>query len=144
MMAAQSQPSGVPVAQLLEGLIQGALPGVEVSGLATDSRLVRAGDLFLASKGLQVHGISHAAEAVRQGAVAVVWEPVADEVPGRQAEELEVPVVALPGLGKRLGLIADRFYAHPSRQQHVIGVTGTDGKTSVTHFLAQALSGDAA
>lgn len=144
MMAVQSQLPGVRVTQLLEGFVQGALPDIEVSGLATDSRLVQSGDLFLASKGLQVHAVSHAAEAVRQGAVAVVWEPVADELPRRQAESLDIPVVALAGLGQKLGLIADRFYAHPSRQQHVIGVTGTDGKTSVTHYLAQALSGDGA
>jgi UDP-N-acetylmuramoyl-L-alanyl-D-glutamate--2,6-diaminopimelate ligase len=142
MMAAQSQLPGVRVAQLLEGLVQGVLPDVAVSGLATDSRLVQSGDLFLASEGLQVHAISHAAEAVRRGAVAVVWEPVSDEALARQAESLDVPVVALAGLGQRLGLIADRFYAHPSQQQHVIGVTGTDGKTSVTHYLAQALSDD--
>jgi len=143
-MAAQSQMPGVPVAQLLEGLAQGALPDVDICGLSTDSRLVKPGDLFFASKGLQVHGISHAAEAVRRGAIMVVWEPVADDVLRRQAASLDVPVVAVAGLGQRLGLIADRFYMHPSRQLHVIGVTGTDGKTSVTHYLAQALSADGA
>ncbi len=144
MMAVESQMPGVAVAELLDGLVCAELPDVEIFGLATDSRLVRPGDLFLASKGLHVHGISHAAEAVHRGAVMVVWEPVADEVPGWQAESSGVPVAALAGLGQKLGLIADRFYAHPSRQQHVIGVTGTDGKTSVTHYLAQALSEDGA
>jgi UDP-N-acetylmuramoyl-L-alanyl-D-glutamate--2,6-diaminopimelate ligase len=144
MMAVQSQMPGMLVAQLLEGLVRGELPDVSVCGLATDSRQVRTGDLFLASKGLRVHAIAHAADAVRKGAVCVVWEPVAGEVPARQAASLDVPVIALAGLAQKLGVIADRFYGHPSRQQHVIGVTGTDGKTSVTHYLAQALSGDGA
>lgn len=144
MMAVKSQMPGMLVGQLLEGLVQGELPDVAVSGLATDSRLVKPGDLFFACKGLRVHGMSHAAEAVRQGAVAVVWEPVAGDVLARQAASLDVPAIALAGLGQKQGVVADRFYGHPSRQQHVIGVTGTDGKTSVTHYLAQALSGDGA
>lgn len=144
MMAVQSQLPGVPLAHLLEGLVQAELPNIDIAGLAIDSRLVKSGDLFLACQGLQVHALSHAAQAVRQGAVAVVWEPVAGTVLEQQANSLAVPVVALAGLSQKLGLIADRFYARPSRQQHVIGVTGTDGKTSVTHFLAQALSEDGA
>ncbi len=140
MMAVQSKIPGTPSAQLLGGFIHGELPELEITGLATDSRQVKPGDLFLATRGLRVHGISHAAEAVRRGAVMVAWELADDEILARQAASLDVPVVALAGLGQKLGLIADRFYAHPSRQQHVIGVTGTDGKTSVTHYLAQAFS----
>ena len=57
------------------------------------------------------------------------------------ADSLPVPALPVAGLGHKLGPIADRFYAHPTRDMQVIGVTGTDGKTSVTHFIAQALSG---
>ncbi len=141
MMAAEANSGAMPLTELLEGLVATAtLPAVAVTGLENDSRHVQPGDLFLACQGLQVHGLLHAAEAVQRGAVAVLWEPVADAT--LQAEADRLPVVTLPvaGLTDRLGLIADRFYAHPSREMHVIGVTGTDGKTSVTHFLAQALS----
>src|SRR5690606_25115219 len=52
---------------------------------------------------------------------------------------LGVPVLALPRLSEKIGLIADRFYGHPSRDLFIVGVTGTNGKTSCSHFLAQAL-----
>lgn len=142
MMAVESMRGGVALADLLQGLAHGdALPGVVITGLADDSRLVQPGDLFLACRGLHVHGLTHAMQAVQRGAVAVLWEPVAE--PLLQAAADSLPVVTLPveGLGHKLGLIADRFYAHPSANMQVIGVTGTDGKTSVTHFIAQALSG---
>jgi UDP-N-acetylmuramoyl-L-alanyl-D-glutamate--2,6-diaminopimelate ligase len=141
MMAVESGASGLSLAWLLEGLCaDGAVVDIEISGLATDSRSVRPGDLFLASQGLQVHGLVHVEQALQQGAVAVAWEPVADTDIGRIAATLAVPAVAVAGLAQKVGVVADRFYAHPSRELHVIGVTGTDGKTSVSHFIAQALS----
>ncbi len=144
MMAVQSPRSGLPLAHLLEGLAEIEPADIEIAGLATDSRLVKPGYLFLACQGLQTHGLVHIAQALRQGAVAVVWEPIASMPLEEKVKQLTVPAVALAGLSKKLGLIADRFYAHPSQEQHVIGVTGTDGKTSVTHYLAQALSDDGA
>ena len=141
MMAAESSVSAVSLATLLEGLgAEGTVVDTQVSGLATDSRRVCCGDVFLACQGERVHGLTHVDQAIKQGAVAVVWEPVSDarikDITGR----LSVPSVAIAGLRQKLGVIADRFYAHPTRALHVIGVTGTDGKTSVTHFIAQALS----
>jgi UDP-N-acetylmuramoyl-L-alanyl-D-glutamate--2,6-diaminopimelate ligase len=142
MMAAESKMTGVSLAWLLEACcVEGELPDVEVQGLATDSRCVHPGDLFLASQGLQVHGLVHVEQAVERGASAVAWQPVDDAKLQRLAGSLRVPAVAVAGLGQKLGIIADRFYAQPSQQLHVIGVTGTDGKTSVTHFIAQALGG---
>ena len=141
MMAAESRAHGVPLNLLLEGLMPAdSLPAVEVTGLSNDSRETRPGDLFLACQGLRVHGLSHAGEALQRGAAAVLWEP--DVVPSLRAvvERLSVPALPVAGLGQKLGRIADRFYGHPSRDMQVIGVTGTDGKTSVTHFIAQALS----
>jgi len=141
MMAAESQVSAVSLACLLEGLgAEGRVVDAQVSGLATDSRSVRCGDLFLACQGLQAHGLAHVDQAIRQGAVAVVWEPVSDAQISDMAGSLSVPSAAITGLSQKLGIIADRFYAQPSEALHVIGVTGTDGKTSVTHFIAQALS----
>ncbi|GMQ87039.1 MAG: UDP-N-acetylmuramoyl-L-alanyl-D-glutamate--2,6-diaminopimelate ligase [Gammaproteobacteria bacterium] len=141
MMAAESNLSGLSLAWLLEGLcIDGAVADNDISGLATDSRSVRPGDLFLAGQGLRVHGLSHVEQALQRGAVAVAWEPVADSHLNRIATTLAVPAVAVAGLAQKTGVIADRFYAHPSRELRVIGVTGTDGKTSVSHFIAQALS----
>ncbi len=138
MMAAPRLGDGISLAALLDGLAEGArLPDLMVHGLASDSRSLCAGDLFLAVAGLRDHGLDHLDQALARGAAAVVWEPAAGRLPG----ELPVPAVAVAGLGQRLGVIADRFYGHPSRDLCCIGVTGTDGKTSVTHFIATALAG---
>ncbi len=143
MMAAESIMPGVSLAALLEGLgAARTMSDIQVSGLATDSRSVCPGDLFLACQGLRVHALAHAEQAIKQGAVAVVTESFSDPRLAEIAESLTVPLVLIAGLSQKLGLIADRFYAHPSKALHVIGVTGTDGKTSVTHFIAQALSSE--
>jgi UDP-N-acetylmuramoyl-L-alanyl-D-glutamate--2,6-diaminopimelate ligase len=144
MMAAER----MPVLHTLGGLLQdfcgpAVRTDVQISGLALDSRKVQAGDLFLAVSGTRTHGLQHARQAIALGAVAVVWEPVAGN--GGLAEAaalLPAPVVAVPGLGQVVGLIADRFYGHPSRGLFMIGVTGTDGKTSTSHFIAQALNSE--
>ena len=110
---------------------------VAVSGLALDSRKVKAGDLFLAVAGRRVHGLEHARQAIALGAAAVAWEPLDNNTSLAEAAALlPVPVVSVPDLGQSVGLIADRFYGHPSRGLFMIGVTGTDGKTSCCHFIA--------
>jgi UDP-N-acetylmuramoyl-L-alanyl-D-glutamate--2,6-diaminopimelate ligase len=140
-MAVQSSSVTASLAELLKGVTTATvLPDMAVTGLADDSRQVRPGDLYLACQGLQTHGLAHAVDAVRQGAVAVLWEPPVDQSLQAVADRLGVFALPVMGLAGKRGQIADRFYAHPSRDMHVIGVTGTDGKTSVTHFLAQALS----
>jgi UDP-N-acetylmuramoyl-L-alanyl-D-glutamate--2,6-diaminopimelate ligase len=140
MMAAEAKHGGVALADLLKGLVGDVPPDVAVTGLTNDSRQVQAGDIFLACQGLHVHGLMHAAQAVRRGAAVVLWEPVAGQPLQTMAESLAVAALPVEGLSDKLGQIADRFYAHPSASMQVIGVTGTDGKTSVTHFIAQALS----
>jgi UDP-N-acetylmuramoyl-L-alanyl-D-glutamate--2,6-diaminopimelate ligase len=143
MMAAETWSAGVLLGELLRDLVPAAdLPGLTVTGLATDSRDVRPGDLFLACRGLRVHALEYAAQALQRGAIAVLWEDVDIASLRALADTLPVPVLAVPGLGHRLGFIADRFFAHPTRDMQVVGVTGTDGKTSVAHFIAQALSDD--
>ncbi len=141
MMAAEH----VPVEHTLAGLLQdfcgpAVRADVRVTGLALDSRKVQAGDLFLAVAGTRTHGMEHARQAIALGAVAVAWEPVAGNTGlAESAALLPAPVVAVPGLSQLVGLIADRFYGHPSHGLFMIGVTGTDGKTSCAHFIAQAL-----
>ena len=141
MMAAEMLRSGLPLSSLLDGIAP-VTPAQEatVTGLALDSRKVQAGDLFFALSGVHEHGVRHVPEACRRGAVAICWEP--DDEIDEAAPELQglnLPLVAVPGLGARVSAIADRFYGHPSRELYSVGVTGTDGKTSCTHFIAQAL-----
>ena len=83
-----------------------------------------------------MHGLAHVQQALELGAIAIAWQPTDDISPPR----VKVPTISVEGLNHKLGRIADRFYASPSKKMLSIGVTGTDGKTSVTHFIAQALS----
>ncbi|MBL6750161.1 MAG: UDP-N-acetylmuramoyl-L-alanyl-D-glutamate--2,6-diaminopimelate ligase [Nevskia sp.] len=122
-----------PLRLLLEGLAQ-AVPDLAVTGVEMDSREVVPGSLFLAARGQARHGLDFAGEALRRGAAAVAWEP-AD---GMAAPALPVPALAVENLAGHAGVIAARFWSHPSRSLFVAGITGTDGKTSTAHLLAQA------
>jgi len=116
----------------------------EVKGVAQDSRAVTPGSLFLAVRGIREHGLRYLEQALDNGAVAVAWEPA----PGVDVAAVEaacdrrgVPVTAIDALAENAGAIAARFHEEPARALRVVGVTGTDGKTSVTQFIAQALDG---
>ncbi len=141
MMAVQASSRGMPLTDLLAGLVDQRVPAdICVQGLAADSRVVQPGDLFLAYQGLQTHGLEYLAQAIGQGAAAVVYDPEGCRAADVLLADIPVPAIAVAGLARQPGVIADRFYAEPSRDMQVIGVTGTDGKTSVSHFIAQALS----
>lgn len=109
---------------------------VPVMGLANDSRRVVTGDVFLAYPGESADGRLFMDQAIARGAVAIIAES-----DGRDCErsDLSVPVIRIPHLREQVSLIADRFYAQPSAAMHIVGVTGTNGKTSCTQLLAQAL-----
>lgn len=109
-----------------------------VTSITQDSRKAFNGSLFIALKGLQQHGLKYAEKVQEQGACAIIWE--ADEaISSPVALGLTIPCIEVKNLRSQLGLIAERFYQSPSQSLNVIGITGTDGKTSVSHFLAQAL-----
>ena len=127
--------------QLLMGIADAqvaAAPGagrIVVSGLALDSRRVRRGDAFFALRGTQGHGIEFAASAVQRGAQVVLAEAPAVEV-----APLNVPLLWIDGLHDQVSEIAARFYDRPAEAMRVIGITGTNGKTSCVQLLAQALT----
>ena len=103
--------------------------------LTLDSRHVRAGDLFLAVPGGKLDGRAHIADALQRGAAAVAYE-----VEGATVLPItDVPLIPVKGLAAQLSDIAGRFYGEPSRHLNLVGVTGTNGKTSVTQLVAQAL-----
>ncbi|MBF8678351.1 UDP-N-acetylmuramoyl-L-alanyl-D-glutamate--2,6-diaminopimelate ligase [Pseudomonas fulva] len=103
--------------------------------LTLDSRNVRPGDLFLAVPGAKVDGREHIADALARGAAAVAYEEQGATV----LPLTDVPLIPVKGLIAQLSDIAGRFYGEPSRQLNLVGVTGTNGKTSVTQLVAQAL-----
>ena len=109
---------------------------VTVSSMTQDSREVFPGCLFVALKGAQQHGMAYAERAEFLGAIAIIFE--ADE--SLQSIETNIPQFEITDLRESLGLIADRFYNFPSQSLQMVGITGTDGKTSVSHFMAQAIN----
>jgi UDP-N-acetylmuramoyl-L-alanyl-D-glutamate--2,6-diaminopimelate ligase len=112
-----------------------AAAGVKTAALATDSRAVAPGDLFLAYPGERADGRAYIAEAVARGAAAVVWEHDGFAWPAGVA----LPNVAVTGLKRLAGPLAAAFHGDPSATLHVVAVTGTNGKTSCSQWIAQAL-----
>lgn len=125
------------LASLLQGLTDQPVPDLTITAIATDSREVLAGGLFVAMAGYgDVHALHYAQQAVASGAVAIVWESAPD-IP--QAPEIDdVFVLELPNLQQNLAVLAARFYEQPSQRLAVAGITGTDGKTSCAWLLNQA------
>jgi UDP-N-acetylmuramoyl-L-alanyl-D-glutamate--2,6-diaminopimelate ligase len=122
---------------LLDGIAPIAANDARVSDLTLDSRAARAGSLFFALPGHAAHGLNFAADAVARGAGVVLWEPSA----GFAAPHLPSGVfgAAIPGLSRLVGRIADRFFQRPSSQMRIVGITGTNGKTTCAFLLAQCL-----
>jgi len=106
----------------------------EVRALCMDSREVTPGSLFIATAGSRVDGRAYIADACARGAVAVLYD-----AGGAALAPATVPSFGVPELRRHIGTIADRFYGAPSKDLTVIGVTGTNGKTTCTQLLAQAL-----
>ena len=126
--------AGMPLSELLPD-VAGVPAGLRVSGLSQDSREIVAGEAFLAIPGFGTHGLRFVDQARAAGAAAVVYEPPApDGVP------VPADAVAVPGLRTRIGTMADRLHGGPSAAMTVVGVTGTNGKTSTVQMLAQAWS----
>jgi UDP-N-acetylmuramoyl-L-alanyl-D-glutamate--2,6-diaminopimelate ligase len=143
--------SAMRLDRLLKGIATPAPGDIEVTGLTLDSRSVRAGDAFVALAGARHHGIEFADAATAQGAVAILADKqgpgTGDQGPEADVYETSLgprspvpgPVVWIENLRLHLGAIAARFYGDPSASMTVIGVTGTNGKTSTVQLLAQAL-----
>jgi UDP-N-acetylmuramoyl-L-alanyl-D-glutamate--2,6-diaminopimelate ligase len=107
-----------------------AAPAVGVvSGIAYDSRGVHPGDVFVALKGLHADGTAFARQAIDRGAAAVVSEqPAPDDV--------HVPWAMVGDARRALALLAATFYRDPSREMRVVGITGTNGKTTTAYLVA--------
>jgi len=142
-----------PLSSLLEGFADtGALGDLRIGGLTLDSRQVRPGDAFVALHGSRAHGIDFASGAAERGATVILAEMVGVSFPPSAGEGAEggwgqpcgeasgVPVLWIENLHDRLGEIAARFYDHPSRTLRLVGITGTNGKTSTVQLITQALA----
>ncbi len=110
--------------------------GVKVQRLTTDSRSVQAGDTFLAYPGEKLDGRKYIAQAIAAGATSVLWESEGFA----WNHKWQVANLGIKGLRDKIGELASHVYGQPSQKLWVIGVTGTNGKTSCSHWIAQCLT----
>jgi UDP-N-acetylmuramoyl-L-alanyl-D-glutamate--2,6-diaminopimelate ligase len=114
----------------------GAIGALGIRRLVNDSRAVRPGDTFVAYPGLARDGRDYVGEAIASGAASVLWERAGFE----WRTDWRLPNLGLPGLRRHAGEIASRVFGRPSARLQVIGVTGTNGKTTCSQWIAQALA----
>ncbi len=122
------------------------VPDLEVQGMTLDSRDVESGFVFIALQGQFDHGLAYAETAIRRGAIAVICDAECDQYCQQILSRLMSNTICIQvfDLQNKLGEMASRFYEYPSAELFITGVTGTDGKTSVSHFIAQALNSNQA
>lgn len=139
MNTAQSMSAQMTLALLLEGEVK--IPrklDVVLTGIELDSRKIDAGDLFIACKGANFDGRDYVSEVIAKGAAAVLvekgdfWQDISTED--------NVPIIPIEKLACRLSKIAATFFARPAEHLNLIGITGTNGKTSICQFVAQCFS----
>jgi len=114
-----------------------AAPERALHEMILDSRLAASGDLFVAIKGHAADGRRFISQAIAQGVAAVIAEAEGEAEDGHVTEKHGVPVIYLSQLSQRLSALAGRFYQQPGEKLRLIGVTGTNGKTTTTQLLAQ-------
>ncbi len=131
-MPAEVMITNPTLADLLRGYADA--PAIPIEGIASDSRQLGKGFLFLAVRGMTSHGLDFLDQAVAAGVSAIAW----DTATGSEPVSPGIPAIAVDGLAGKLGEIADRFYGRPSERLGVVGVTGTNGKTTVAWMIAQA------
>ena len=120
------------LSDIIEGLAFTELQGsadTEITAIAFDSRKVIAGCLFVAIKGTLSDGHDYIQQAVHDGAVAVICE----DLPARVTGEVDFLMVADSAVA--LGIVAANFYDHPSAKLKLVGITGTNGKTTIATLL---------
>ncbi len=108
---------------------------VHITGLTADSRQVRPGFVFFAVSGSQADGKNFISQAMEKGAAAILQQ-------GQSCWQIQqgIPVISVPDLVETMGAVVGQFYGNPARNLTLIGVTGTNGKSSVAYCLAHALS----
>ncbi|MGL9759916.1 MAG: UDP-N-acetylmuramoyl-L-alanyl-D-glutamate--2,6-diaminopimelate ligase [Symbiopectobacterium sp.] len=122
---------------LLAPWVQDGVPPRQLRKMTLDSRVAAAGDLFVAVVGHSVDGRRYIPQAIAQGVAAMIVEADGKAADGTVRKMHGVPVVYLINLNQRLSALAGRFYQQPAEKLRLVGVTGTNGKTTTTQLLAQ-------
>ncbi len=103
----------------------------EISGIQYDSRRVKTGDLFVCLRGAEADGHNFAAKAVEQGAHALLVEEI---LPG-----IDIPQIKVEDTRRALAFVAEAYYEYPGQKLKLLGITGTNGKTTTTHLVKHVL-----
>src|SRR5262245_47798173 len=128
VMSSPSSPYTKSLQTVLSGVQSAEVPDLQISDITLDSRAAQPGAMFLALRGIKSHGLDFAAQAIANGANVVVYEPGAGITPPQKVTNVEF--IAVPELHRQVGAIADQFFDRPSAAMDVVGVTGTNGKTT--------------
>ena len=143
-MTSNLKQSGKQLSALLQGFgTSQPIPDLDVLDVASSSRKIVSGSLFFALQGGTVHGIDYAIDAVKAGAIAVVYctqDDYSQQRISMLSKQVKTHWIGVDELYRVNGEIVSRFYGEPSKSLTIIGITGTDGKTSVTHLVTQALT----
>lgn len=131
------------LADLIDGLVElpakiGNKLNLTITGVQMDSRLLRKGDMFIACFGKNHDARNYIDDAIAKEAVAILVESGGEWQGVRHIAD--VPVIAIDNLSAKISGIASRFYGNPSEKLHLFGITGTNGKTSCSQFIAQGLN----
>jgi UDP-N-acetylmuramoyl-L-alanyl-D-glutamate--2,6-diaminopimelate ligase len=118
--------------QIHPAVMLSSVPNPEISGVSDDSRHVKPGDLFIARRGTQSDGTKFIADAKAKGARAVVTETI--------LSGCSLPQIVVPNAGAAASILAHAFLDHPSGKIKVLGITGTNGKTTVAYLLRHVLN----
>ncbi len=134
------EPRPLPLDRLLAGFceVSPEHSGVLVTGVAMDSRLVRPGDLYAALAGATTHGAKFGATVTESGAVAIVTDAAGADL--LSADGCELPVITVADPREIVGELSARAYGRPGDELLLIGVTGTNGKTTMSFLLESALA----
>ncbi|MFI6155648.1 UDP-N-acetylmuramoyl-L-alanyl-D-glutamate--2,6-diaminopimelate ligase [Kitasatospora sp. NPDC051170] len=129
--------TALPLAELADRMGLAPVEGGDVTGVTHDSRAVRPGDVYVAFPGANHHGAAFAAKAAEAGAVAVLTDPAGAEL----AAGTGLPLLVVDRPRARMGELAAIVYGHPSERLLMIGLTGTNGKTTTSYLVEGGLRG---
>ncbi|PCH83805.1 MAG: UDP-N-acetylmuramoyl-L-alanyl-D-glutamate--2,6-diaminopimelate ligase [Piscirickettsiaceae bacterium] len=126
--------------ELLAGVVNVDVD-VCISMMTLDARSVESDGLFCAVNGSRAHGLQYADQAIRHGVSAIIYDPAGGGLllAEKYNKRSDVVMVAIVNLASQLSELAARFYQRPANKLSVIGITGTNGKTSVSHYIAEAM-----